>query len=607
MEFRLLGPLEVWRDGHSIEVRGSKRRAVLALLALHANEVVRRDRLIDELWGERPPANAAAALQNHVSRLRKDLGAEVVATKPWGYVLRAEPERIDVARFESLVADARPLPARERREKLGEALGLWRGPAVADLVHEPALELEAERLEELRLAALEHRIDADLELGAHEDLVPELEALVARHPLRERLRGQLILALYRCGRQAEALETYRETRRLLVEELGIEPGAELRELERAILTQDPALATSAAQPAPAPVPAAPQSERWRWPRSPLALGIAVLALGALGTASAFLWPGGSTQPSLAAAGPEALADWPVVFQRPSGATVTTVTQVTVRNGRTGTTTTFVHRPHGGVSGQAKGAGGGAGTGTAAVTTVGKTVAQIPHQPPAPPPPPPPPPPPVVPPPPPVVTADGFGDGVIDPRLWDVERDGPLADADEREGSLEVAFGGKTPFVTPGPFVVGVSTRCRFVGDFEAVVDYRLLDWSQENGVIAMLQATFSGRDANPMSIGRASLAGDAGDGYVSFAPPGWSQRRASADQRGSLRMTRAGETLTTYYRDGGTWRRLYGFKRSLGAPGGVGPVTLSLQLFSPREAFGWRSTRVAFDNFFVAAQGRRCS
>jgi DNA-binding SARP family transcriptional activator len=599
MEFRLLGPLEVWRAGHAIDVRGSKRRTVLALLALHANEVVGRDRLIEELWGERPPANAAAALQNHVSRLRKDLGSEVVVTKPWGYVLRSEPHEIDLKRFESMLVEAKPLPARERREKLGEALALWRGPAFADLVQEPALGLESARLEEIRLAALEQRIDADLELGAHEELVPELEALIGEHPLRERLRGQLILALYRSGRQAEALETYRETRRVLVEELGIEPSADLRELERAILRQDPALA--AAQVPVVNAAEAPEPAGWRWPRSPLALGIAALVLGAAGTAAGLLWSGGSAQPSLAA-GSNGLADWHEVFRQSTQETVTTVTQVTVEHGHTGTTT-IVSRGRGG-NGKHGGSGGGTGGTTGGTTVVGKTVSNHP-----PPPPQPPPPPPVAPPPPPPrpLLVDNFGDGVIDPRSWDVVRDGPGADVDEREGGLEIAFSAKTPLVTPGPFTAGVSTLCHFVGDFEVVADYRLLDWPAEDGVIATLKATFQDQETNTMSIGRASLAGQDGEGYAAFAPPGWSQRRATTDQRGSLRITRVGESLTTYYRDGRSWRRLMSFKRSLGAPGGIGPATFSLQLFSPREAFGWQPARIALDNFFVAAQARRCS
>ena len=182
MDFLVLGPLEVRREGEVIEVRGSKRRALLALLVVHANEVVRADRLVDELWGESPPENALAALQSHVHRLRKDLGEDVLGTRAWGYVLRADPMTIDLRRAEDLVAEARTLAAHERRAKLGEALALWRGPALADLAQEPALASEAARLDELQLSTLEQRIDVDLELGGAAEVVGELESLVARHP-----------------------------------------------------------------------------------------------------------------------------------------------------------------------------------------------------------------------------------------------------------------------------------------------------------------------------------------------------------------------------------------------------------------------------------------
>jgi DNA-binding SARP family transcriptional activator len=241
MEFRILGSLEVWEGERQLELAGPKRRAVLAYLLLHANEVVAVDRLVDQLWGEKAPRNAVAALHTHVSRLRKELGADVIARRAWGYVLRIEPEALDLERFERFSAAAENLPARERAARLREALALWRGPPLEDLAFEPGLAADIARLEELRLTVLENRIDADLEAGDQAGLAGELEALIAQHPLRERLRGQLILALYRSGRQAEALEVYRETRRLLADELGLEPSPELRELERAILQQDPAL------------------------------------------------------------------------------------------------------------------------------------------------------------------------------------------------------------------------------------------------------------------------------------------------------------------------------------------------------------------------------
>jgi lactate 2-monooxygenase len=242
MQFRILGPIEVSENGRKHPLGGSKRRAVLAILLLHANEIVSVERLADELWSDEQPQNAAGAIHNHVSRLRKLLGADILATHPGGYSLEVDPSRIDLHRFEQLIADAESADAATSAALLHDALALWRGPALADLAFEPFAASEAKRLEEARLAALENRIDSDLALGKHHDLIGELEQLVAPHPLRERLRGQLIVSLYRAGRQAEALAVYREARRLLSEELGLEPGPALKELERRILRQDPRLA-----------------------------------------------------------------------------------------------------------------------------------------------------------------------------------------------------------------------------------------------------------------------------------------------------------------------------------------------------------------------------
>jgi DNA-binding SARP family transcriptional activator len=228
---------------------------LLAHLVLRADDVVSSELLIDQLWGERPPSCASGALQTHVSRLRRTLGAEMIASRGRGYALRADPAEIDLRRFETLIAEAEPLAARERGAKLAEALALWRGPPMADLVNEPALQREIARLEELRLNTLEQRIAADLDAGRSSDLIGELESLVSTQPWREHLRWLLILAFYRAGRQAEALEVYRETRRLLTEELGLNPSAALKELEQAILRQDPSLdakaLTNGTEPSPA--------------------------------------------------------------------------------------------------------------------------------------------------------------------------------------------------------------------------------------------------------------------------------------------------------------------------------------------------------------------
>lgn len=249
MDFRILGPLEVAQDGRSLGLGGAQQRALLVVLLIHRGEVLSTDRLIDELWGERAPSSAIKVVQGYVSQLRKALGDDVILTRGHGYLLAVESERVDVGRFEALVADGeRALAAGDAAagaQRLGEALALWRGEPLADFAYERFAQGEIARLGQARLGALEDRIDAQLALGEHASLVGELEALVREHPSRERLVGQLMVALYRSGRQADALECYRVARRRLVDELGLEPGRDLHELERAILAQDPALDSSA--------------------------------------------------------------------------------------------------------------------------------------------------------------------------------------------------------------------------------------------------------------------------------------------------------------------------------------------------------------------------
>ncbi len=246
LEFRILGPLEVIRDDGPAALGGPRQRSTLALLLLEANRVVPIDRLADELYAGRPPVTAVTQVQRQVSDLRKLLGADVIETRPPGYLLRVDEDQFDLARFERLTAAAERGRGAEAATLLGEALALWRGPALADLEYEPFAHSAVARLEELRLAALEMRIELDLELGRHANTVAELEALVAAHPLRERLRALQMLALYRAGRQADALNAYRETRQVLVEEIGIEPSPQLQELHRAILAQEPSLVADGA-------------------------------------------------------------------------------------------------------------------------------------------------------------------------------------------------------------------------------------------------------------------------------------------------------------------------------------------------------------------------
>jgi DNA-binding SARP family transcriptional activator len=266
VEYRVLGPLEVLDEGRSLALAGDKQRALLANLLVNANEVVSTDRLIDELWGADPPKTAGKSLQVLVSQLRKvlepDRGAgmagRLLVTRAPGYLLLVEPEQLDVARFERLAGEGRRALAAADPERaattLNKALGLWRGPPLADLTYADFAQREIARLEELRLATLEDRIDADLECGRHSEVIGGLEKLVAEEPLRERLRAQLMLALYRSGRQAEALEAYRDARHALTGELGIEPSRELKQLEAAILAQDRSLEPPARHQGTPPAP-----------------------------------------------------------------------------------------------------------------------------------------------------------------------------------------------------------------------------------------------------------------------------------------------------------------------------------------------------------------
>ncbi len=279
VEFRVLGPVEAVVEGRPVPLPAAKPRALLALMLLNRNRVVSTGRLIDELWGEVPPDTAAKALQGYVSQLRKALGAERVVTKAPGYSFQVEEGELDLDRFESLVGEGRERlaegDAEQAAKRLGEALALWRGSALTEF-DEPFARDAGAGLEEARLAAIEDRIEADLALGRHARLIPELEQLIAAEPFRERLRAQLMLALYRSDRQAEALEAYRRTRETLNEELGIEPTPALQELERRILQHDPDLVVPRLPPAAVEPPAPAARTRHLVP-----LLVAVAALAAL--------------------------------------------------------------------------------------------------------------------------------------------------------------------------------------------------------------------------------------------------------------------------------------------------------------------------------------
>jgi len=583
VEFRILGPLEVLDGETPVQIAGSKRRAVLALLLLHPNEVVRTERLIDELWGEHPPRNATAALHSHVSRLRKAVGPDLLARREWGYVLRADPDSIDLRRFEQLVAAAEPLPARERSAKLSEALALWRGPALADLAAEPSLETESARLDELRVTTLERRIDADLEAGRNAQLVGEIETLIAAHPLREHLRWQLILALYRAGRQAEALEVYRETRRVLTDELGLEPSPALKELEKAILRQDPAIASASA------VPLAPASER-RPPRSKRRrVVIAALALGVLGagvgTAVALVDRTGSHRTahatSVAATSSAATAQSAQPTSGPQH-----VVKRTLRPRHSGRQGHHQSRqPAARIRTKAPAKASAAAppvrgksksrptsTGTHARTKKPKIV----------------------------TITDDFSGNQIDGTIWYQVYLGTGWNLSQQDGHLEFTF---PPGTTPGPpydnFGGHVGTRCKFPGDFDARVDFTLVQWPTANGILVSLWSFF--QNIGWESWRRSSTQW--GEQYGSYT--GSATSVALDDASGTLRIVRRNGVVTTYFLHNGKWQPLTsGSSRSL--------ATIAVGASDDNDAAGHgipfpgKQVVVDFDNFRVRAADPIC-
>jgi DNA-binding SARP family transcriptional activator len=307
-EFRLLGPLEALIDGNPVNLAAAKPRALLALLLLNRNRVVATETLIDELWGEEPPARATKTLQVYVSQLRKEFGSERLLTRAPGYELRVAEGELDLDRFEQVVGEARVRLAdgdpKAAVAAMRSALELWRGPPLAEFRTEPFAERAAARLDDQRLATVEDWLHAALEAGESADIVPELEELVAAHPLRERPRELLMLALYRAGRQADALELFRRTRELFVSELGIEPSASLRELEQAMLRQDEGLLGKvpvAVSPSP-PVNSVRRRRRGPWALMSL---VALAALVAAGIAAALLVrDGGSNTRTTSNANPQ---------------------------------------------------------------------------------------------------------------------------------------------------------------------------------------------------------------------------------------------------------------------------------------------------------------
>jgi DNA-binding SARP family transcriptional activator len=575
MDFRILGSLEVWDGERQLELGGQKRRAVLAFLLLHANEVVAADRLVDQLWGEKAPRNAAGALQTHVSRLRKELGAEVLARQAWGYVLRTEPGALDLERFELLTAEAENLPARERAEKLREALSLWRGPPLGDLAFEPALAGDIARLEELRLTVLENRIDADLESGSQAGLVGELEALIADQPLRERLRGQLILALYRGGRQAEALEVYRETRRVLADELGLEPSPELRELERAILQQDPALRAT-------PVSTAMASEQGVRPgrRRRVFIGASVaLLLAALGGVTAYALTSSTTLASQGTA-PPALCCPLSLLVLPGGHTTghQTTGRATTTHGKTTTTKTN--------SGTTR---NGNGKTTTTRPTVSSSIVT----------------------PPPATTAittttttgkpklvrlvDDFSRPALDPRIWTTWSTGTGATYDQASGQGVFSIAGDATFDPQADNAsANIVTKCAFPGDFQARIDFGLGPWPGANGAAISLNAVTGGSNATVELIQRVTAPW--GDGYKAWPNGGLMPLQ---EQRGSLRLTRRSGVIRASFSHNKGWT-------VIGRKQFVGRIRLDIGISTFQNDWQGQDVEAAVNNFRNVALHADC-
>ena len=595
MDFQILGPVQVFSGGQQVRLSGERQCALLAYLLLHASEVVSGDRLLDELWLE-PPRGGLAALQSQISRLRKLVGDRIVTTGS-GYAIRLEPGELDLERFRTLLAEADgSAEAAERARLLRAADALWRGVPLAGL-DVPFAAAEVSALEELRLAALEDRLEADLELGRNGELVSELSGLVARYPLRERLRSNLILALYRSGRQADALEAYRDARQMLDEELGLEPSPALRELERAILCHDPALAGAVRRRA-APLAAARRSRRGAL----LAAAAASLGLAAAAGAAVGLSGGGharqaaAAQPLPAVSLPSAgLADhgpaktrsgtpknrvvrlsiaWrplarPVTRRAPPAAPQPTPSRRPATTARK--TATPTARPHLRVA-----------TATTPPTkppTTGTTSSGG-EPPPAQP----------------VTISDDFAGSQVDPTIWYEVATGRGWTLAQHDGVVEYTF---TPAAIPGDYDVfggHLGLRCTFPGDFDARVDYSLPQWPHANAVTARLSAFFS--DAG-WAVSRQS-APRPGELYVGATGPDTSSGVPLDDRRGTFRLVRAAGVVRTYFLHQGAWQLLSS------APN-TRPATIAIGAYgSSTDGFDGRPVVVDFSRFTVTAAAPIC-
>jgi DNA-binding SARP family transcriptional activator len=592
MDFRILGPVQVFSGGRQVRLSGERQCALLAYLLLHAREVVSADRLLDELWLE-PPRGGLAALQSQISRLRKLVGDRIVTTGS-GYAIRLEPGELDLERFRTLLSEARAsADAADRARLLRAADALWRGVPLAGL-DVPFAAADVSALEELRLAALEDRLEADLELGRNGELVSELSALVARYPLRERLRSHLILALYRSGRQADALEAYRDTRRMLDEELGLEPSPALRELERAILCHDPALAgVERRRP---PLGAARRSRRGAL----LGAAAAALGLGVGAGAAVDLAGGGHARQAAAVQAPRVVTEplvgiahgdaarprshtnarvvrlsvaWrphvrpttrpappaaprPTPTRRPATTAKKTAPATTPTRLRVATATTPPKKP---------------------ATTTSSGGGPPPAQP--------------------VTISDDFAGAQVDPTIWYQIATGRGWTLAQHDGQVEYTF---TPDAVPGGdydvFGGHLGLRCTFPGDFDARVDYSLPQWPHANGVTASLWAFFSN---DGWAVSRKS-APRSGELYVGATGPDASSGVPLDDRSGTFRLVRSAGVVKTYFLRQGNWELLSSAPNTALATIAIGAYG------SSTDGFDGQPVVVDFGNFTVTGLDPIC-
>lgn len=590
MDFRILGPVEVHSGGEQLRLGGPRQRALLTYLLLHANEVVAGERLLDELWLE-APRGGLAALQTHVSRLRRILGDRIV-TSGSGYAIRVEPGELDLERFRSLLAEAGATPdPTGRSQLLRDAEALWHGVPLAGL-DVPFAAGEAAALEELRLAALEDRIEADLETGLDGELVSELSGLVRHHPLRERLRGQLILALYRSGRQADALEAYRETRQMLDEELGLEPTPALRELERAILRHDPGLSADSALVvrAEAADRVGPSLQHRRRRILATTGGFVLLLAASAATAFAVVHFRSSAHGPVAVNASAAGAAAPL--KHTSRATTHRKAKPTRK---------VVHRKTVAHPQPAKPANRGAPNPVAAVKPAATTVSSQTKSTPQPA---------RVKPKPhaqtsPVSTTqkparwttlhDDFSESTPNWLMWSVGIEGAGPTWALGDGRLEMTLpatgipGGRYDQLS-----ASFGTQCRFAGDFDARVDYQLLDWSVPTGARVQLSAWIF-PNLNSDAARTSTQGGEGYDGNIASSY----RSVPTNDTQGTLRVTRTAGLMKSYYLADGNWVELY-------AAPAVGQVMIGLQFFATAGDWQQKETRAAFDNFSVSAPTMVC-